>query len=69
MKIQFKPTIEEINAKVVEKIRQKYDINEEFEMINLGIKDPTNEEFTAYREYVDECREWGRQEKEKYGYI
>ena len=53
------PTHEEINAMVVEKIREKYDINEEFKMINLGITDPENEDYVAYRNYVQECVDWG----------
>ena len=52
-------THEEINAMVVEKIREKYDINEEFKMINLGITDPENEDYVAYRNYVQECVDWG----------
>ncbi len=69
MKLQFKPTVEEINAKVVEKIRERYDVNKEFAMINLGINDPMHADFIAYREYVNECKEWGRLEKEKYGLV
>ena len=55
------PTHEEINAKIVVKIREKYDINEEFKMINLGIADPTNEDYITYREYVQSCIEWGNE--------
>lgn len=54
-------THEEINAMVVEKIREKYDVNEEFKMINLGISNPTNEHYIAYREYVQECIDWGNE--------
>lgn len=54
-------THEEINSMVVEKIREKYDINEEFKMINLGIADPTNEDYITYREYVQSCIEWGNE--------
>lgn len=57
---QPKPlTHEEINAMVVAKIREKYDINEEFKIINLGITDATNSDYIAYREYVAECIAWG----------
>ena len=52
-------THEEINQMVVSKIREKYDINEEFKMINLGISDPTNKDYIAYREYVTSCIAWG----------
>lgn len=53
------PTREQVNAMVVNKIREKYDVNDEFEMINLGLTDQSNSEFTAYRDYVKECRAWG----------
>lgn len=53
------PTHEEINAMVVNKIREKYDINEEFKMINLGISNPEDEQYIAYRTYVNECISWG----------
>lgn len=53
------PTHAEINAMIVDKIREKYDINEEFKMINLGITDPENEQYKEYRAYVMECIEWG----------
>lgn len=52
-------THEEINAMVVTKIREKYDVNEEFKIVNLGISDSTNEEYIAYRNYVEECVKWG----------
>ena len=55
------PTHEEINQMVVLKIREKYDINEEFKMINLGITNPNNEEYAAYREYVASCINWGNE--------
>ena len=52
-------THEEINALVVDKIREKYDVNEEFKMINLGISDPENTKYIAYRDYVNECIAYG----------
>ena len=53
------PTHEDVNAMVVQKIREKYDINEEFKMINLGISNPNDENYVAYRTYVHECIMWG----------
>ena len=53
------PTHAEINAMVVAKIRERYDINEEFKMINLGITDAENADYLAYRNYVSECIAWG----------
>jgi len=49
----------EIDEKVVEKIREKYDINKESKMLRLGILDKTNAEFVEYNEYVEQCRAWG----------
>jgi hypothetical protein len=62
-------TEKEIDLMVVEKIRQRYDINEEFKMINYGIIDPDNSEYREYRKYVEECRAWGREQKQKYGLL
>lgn len=52
-------THEEINKMIVAKIREQYDVNEEFKMINIGIADPENEQYKAYRSYVSECIAWG----------
>lgn len=56
-------TTVEIDAMVVEKIREKYDVNEEAKMLRLGINDSTNEAFVSYNNYVEECRLWGRELK------
>ena len=55
----------EIDKQVVDKIREKYDENEEMKMLRLGVLNPQDENFIAYDKYVEECREWGRKEKEK----
>lgn len=68
MRIQIKPTREEINNMVVQKIREKYDINKEFEMQRRGLQDPNDAEYQAYLQYVQECITWGDAEKAKYGY-
>lgn len=52
-------THDEINQMIVEKIRQKYDVNEEFKMINLGLNSPNDEKYIEYRNYVNECILWG----------
>jgi hypothetical protein len=52
-----------INNRVVEKIRQKYSLNDEIKMLRIS----PSEESTAYDEYVESCREWGRTEKAKLG--
>lgn len=55
----------EIDKQVVDKIREKYDENEEMKMLRLGVLNPQDENFVAYDKYIEECREWGRKEKEK----
>lgn len=63
------PTIQQIDDQVVQKIRERYDENEEYKMLRFGIIDPLNEEFLSYNDYTEECRQWGQLEKEKYGLI
>lgn len=57
----------EIDAMVVEKIRENYDINKEAKMLRMGILDSTNSDFIKYNAYIEECREWGRRLKESGG--
>jgi len=53
------PTDKMVNREVVRKIRQKYDINKEFQMQRLGMIDPANAEYQEYLSYVEECITWG----------
>jgi hypothetical protein len=62
-------SVGEVDAMVVAKIREKYDINSEFEMINLGIIDKSNTDFKSYRTYVEECKAWGKQKKQELSLI
>lgn len=55
----------DIDAEVVAKIRERYDINEECKMLRLGVINPENAEFVAYNTYVEECRAWGQSQKEQ----
>lgn len=55
--------LKEIDNQVINKIREKYDQNEEFKMLRLGVANPSNEEFLLYSSYVEECRGWGQSEK------
>lgn len=64
--ITLDKTKEEVNREVVERIREKYDVNKEFETINLGIVNPQSQEYIDYKNYIEECREWGKLEKQKY---
>jgi hypothetical protein len=52
-----------IDEQVVELIRRRYSINDEFKMLRIG----PSEETAAYNDYVEECRAWGRGEKAKIG--
>jgi len=47
---------------VVSKIREKYDVDDE---ISLTYKQESDE-FVAYREYVQECKQWATQQIEEY---
>lgn len=63
------PTREQINQQVVQKIREKYTIDDEFQMQRLGVQDSNNTEYQEYLAYVNQCIEFGNAEKVKYGYI
>lgn len=60
-------TLKEIDNMVVGKIRERYDINEEYKMIRLGVLNKKNPLFVEYNKYVEECRAWGESEKERIG--
>ena len=57
------PHVQLINERVVAKIREIYSLNDEIKMIRLS----PSEESTAYNEYVEACREWGRVAKANLG--
>lgn len=56
---------EKINAQVVAKIRERYSIDEEFKMHRLGLQDQKNIEYLKYLNYVQQCIDWGNNEKKK----
>jgi len=58
-------TREQINAQVVAKIREKYSIDDEFKMHRLGMQDKNNLEYLKYINYVQQCIDWGENEKKK----
>lgn len=60
-------TLEEIDSMVVKKIRERYDVNEEYKMLRLGVLNKKNPLFVEYNKYVEECRVWGESEKERIG--
>jgi hypothetical protein len=52
-----------INARVVDKIRERYSISDELMMLRTGPSD----ESAAYNDYIESCRAWGVEEKNKLG--
>ncbi len=57
---EISPHYQLINQRVVDKIRSKYSINDEFQALRTGDE--------AFDEYVAECVEWGKSEKAKIGF-
>ena len=52
-----------IDKKIIAKIRQRYSIDQECEMLRLGILDVNNTEFQAYNTFVETCLGWGSEKK------
>ena len=52
-----------INQRVVDRIRERYSVNDEIKMLRIG----PSAETAAYNDWVEVCREWGRAEKVKLG--
>ena len=61
--IEASPNCRSIRGRVVDKIRERYSINDEIKMLRIGPSPETE----AYNDYVEACRAWGRSEKEKLG--
>lgn len=57
------PHVRLINQRVVEKIRERYDINDELKMLRTGPTAETSE----YFDYCEACVAWGKAEKAKLG--
>ena len=53
-----------IRKRVVDKIRQKYTIEDEIKFLRTGLD---TDEGIVYNAYVEECRAWGNTEKAKLG--
>ncbi len=49
----------------VSHIRERYDVDAEFDMINTGITDAENAQYTEYRSHVEQCK--SRAHLEVYG--
>lgn len=55
-----------INQRIVARIREKYDDNEERKM--LRVRDIEPDAFNAYNTYVEECIQWGVGQKQAIGF-
>lgn len=61
--IAASPNCQSIRGRVVDRIRERYSINDEIKMLRVGPSPETE----AYNDYVEACRAWGRAEKAKLG--
>lgn len=57
------PAVAAINTQVVAKIRERYSVDDEIKMLRLA----PSQETTEWNDYVEHCRQWGREEKAKLG--
>jgi len=57
------PHVQLINSRVIDMIRERYSINDEIKMLRIGPSDETS----AYNDYAEAARAWGRAEKAKLG--
>ena len=57
------PAVATINAQVRAKIKERYSIEDEIKMLRLA----PSPETVAWNDYVEDCRQWGREEKAKLG--
>ena len=46
---------------VVKLIRERYPVDEELKMMNMGIEDKTNLKYIEYRDYVLNCKAQARE--------
>lgn len=54
-----------INDRVVAKVRERYQITDEIKMLRLA----PSPESDVYNDYVEECRQWGFEEKAALGFL
>ena len=57
------PNCQSIRGRVVDKIRERYSINDEIKMLRIGPSPETE----AYNDWAESCRAWGREERQKLG--
>ncbi|MCK9168899.1 MAG: hypothetical protein M0P01_00625 [Treponema sp.] len=53
---------QQYKACVVALIRQKYSLNDEYDVLNKGIADASDADYVAYRAYVAECKNKAKEE-------
>jgi len=54
----------QINKQTTLKIRDRYSVDNEFQMQRLGQIDPNNTEYQEYLDYVQLCVNWGLEQKQ-----
>jgi hypothetical protein len=54
-----------IDKRVIGKIRKRYNIGDELQMLRKGILNPSDKDFLVYNNYVADCVGWGNTEKIK----
>jgi len=59
------PHVRLINQRVVARIREKYDLNDELKMLRLGAL--AGADYDDYKIWCEACRTWGREERAKIG--
>lgn len=57
------PHVRLINARVQQRIAERYTIADEIKLLRLG----PGPDFDSYHAYVEECRAWGREQKAALG--
>ncbi len=57
--LELKKKIDEINEQVCAMIAEQYSITDEIKLIRTA----PSEEFEIYNDYVEACRQWGREQK------
>jgi hypothetical protein len=51
--------VADINRRVVEMIRARYSVDDEIKLLRIAPSDET----AAWNAYVEECRQWGREQR------
>lgn len=57
------PHVRLINQQVEDKIRERYSLGDEIKLLRIAPSDET----AAWNEYVEDCRQWGREQKAALG--